>query len=470
MPSNDNNINIPTIKSIGNSKSLQVNTDEDVCQNKKVDTSNINLNSTLKITYTDYYVSNNGKHTNAIIWLKDTNSNQYGTFYPISVHNPYPTDPDSHVNLIFNGNIVIDTGNLEQEIEYIFDERVLDLSSITITGNCTSTGATGGITSNLGYLNFSPTGTNIPSGTGGVGFRYEPNTSNLQFATDPGQWFSFDSLLNAAYFRNLLDVSITDVHTRQYITAGSVSGGNATYINGNLAIFDDPTPKLASNLNINSFGLVNNGGGYVINPIDTTSNNSSTNYIVVQNSAVGGGNPVLTVAGSDTNIDLEIATKGSGDILLIADNGNVSVDSKSFYCSGYSRVSTYYTSEGTNDNYTTGGFIAGNTSYNLPISSDTVIFDFNAGSPIGTYTANVPAGYDEGQILNLIFYWSTPNDPPNDIKVVIGFGAGKLGMGDKFGSKILFNTPGQSASLIYITGGLISSGIWQLRNTGAYVE
>lgn len=457
----DNNYIIPTIKSANAGQFLEVNTDKDVCEKKKVDTSNINLNSTFKIQYTDYNVGDINRHTNAIIWLKDTYSNQYGDFYPISISS-YGGRP----NLIFNSNIVIDEGNLEQEIENIFVDRPLDLSSITITGNCASTG-----TSNLGYLNFSPTGTNIQAGTGGVGFRYDPTTNNLEFATDPGQWFSFDSLLNAAYFRNLLDVSITDVIPRQYIISDSITGGHATYINSNLSIFDDPSPKLSANLNINTFGIVNNGGGYIIKPTDTTSNSSNTNYLTLNNSPTGGGNPNLSVDGPDTNIDLEISSKGSGDIYLNADGGgNVIVNAKSFYSSGYTRVSTYYTSTDTNDNYTTGGFISGNTTYNLPISTDTVIFDFNALSPIGTYTANVSAGNDEGQVLNLIFYWSNPQDPPNDIKVIVDFGTNKLGIGDKLGSRILFNTPGQSASLIYITGGLLADNIWQLRNTGAYVE
>jgi hypothetical protein len=71
----------------------------------------------------------------------------------------------------------------------------------------------------------------------------------------------------------------------------------------------------------------------------------------------------------------------------------------------------------------------------------------------------------------MVFYWSNPQQPPNDIKIIVDFGNNKLGTGDSFASRMIFNTPGQSATLVYLCGGGIgtSNGIWQIRSSGAYV-
>lgn len=417
--------------------------------------SNVQINNTLNISYTN--ISTYGTHANAAIWIKDYTSTEYGDWYKLAVGTHNETTA-----LEFNGNIVIDAGNIIQELEYACNATPLDLSSIIITGNIANP-----INGDLGYINFTSGNTTppYPIGSKGVGIRYNTSNTSLEFASTPGTWVSLTSILNFEYFRNLLDVNVSSIQSNQYIKYIS---STSKYTGVTLNINDDPTPTLGGNLIMNNYNIINTQGGIIFSPIDNTSQNTNTNYITIQNAAIDADNPdpiITSGNSSSTNVGLQIISKGSGNIDIITpNNGEVTIQSKSISIFGYTNVSTYYTSTAMNDDPT--GFNVNNALWQLPLTNDTAIFDFNTSSTPGTYFANIGTGV-EGQILNIILNSSRTT---NDIIVILNFGTNKLGTGSGLGSQIILNNTGQSANLIYISGGLLTQGIWQLRNTGTYVE
>ena len=98
-------------------------------------------------------------------------------------------------------------------------------------------------------------------------------------------------------------------------------------------------------------------------------------------------------------------------------------------------------------------------SYTIPLTSDTVLFDFVNSSQSGTYLANVGAGFNEGQKLNLIYN----NLGSNVISVLANFGTNGIIIGSGFANGLVFTSTGQSSSLVYLGGGIDA---WQILNTG----
>ncbi len=76
-------------------------------------------------------------------------------------------------------------------------------------------------------------------------------------------------------------------------------------------IIEDTTPQLGGQLDINTFGL---GDGTNL-LLDFVEDASSVNHIEIENEATGGG-PIIRAVGSDTNVDLHLASKGTGEIIL----------------------------------------------------------------------------------------------------------------------------------------------------------
>lgn len=130
-------------------------------------------------------------------------------------------------------------------------------------------------------------------------------------------------------------VNDEDVSAAASMTNYSPASGNAeahfTAIDSALGtlgdVVSDTTPQLGGDLDTNSFnvdfddahGLRDDSGNEVL-IVDKAS--SAVNYVEVGNAATGTG-PDLTAAGDDTNIDLLLASKGSGTIKA---NGNQVLD------------------------------------------------------------------------------------------------------------------------------------------------
>ncbi len=409
--------------------------------------SNITINNTIKITKSAYQTNTASDNTNAAILIKDVNSSGQGAFYPLSVDSQEYSTP----YLYFNSNIIIDSSNLLNELETILATYPLETSNIIVKG---------------GYINFwNGTIPNSNVGPSGVGLRYSSNNT-VQFKNYNTDWIDLVDITTHDEFRELLDVDVysNPLQNNQYITYNASSN---LFVNSNLAIINDTNPTLGGDLSIGSNSLFfgtdptnlyyRNSISGVTNPLIQLDNNTSftgvANYLQIAN-ADNGDNPMITALGVSTDIGVTMNTKGTGDITLNATNGNIYNNADSLVVSGFLKSSIYRTSN------KPGGYIP-STTWNIPLTNDIMLFDFASNTSAGTYWANVGAGID-GQKLNFIFN----NKSSNIISVLADFGTNGLLVGTGYNNGLLFETTGQSTSLVYLGDGIDA---WQVLNTGAGV-
>jgi hypothetical protein len=405
----------------------------------------LNLNDTLKIHNSAITTTTSSGNQDAKIWLKDINSTGSGTFYPIHVDSlEYSGTP----YLYFNGNVIIDAHNLLSELETILAVETLDLSNLMVTG---------------GYINFS-NGGNSNVGPDGVGLRYSANSNTVQFRSELGAWTDLSNIGGVNQFRDLLDVDVTSnpLLNNQYIT---YNAGSNLFVNSNLAIINDPSPTVSNDLNMANNNIVFSASnldiifsnGSIANPVVSLVNNTTSNgignYLEIENADTG-LDPSITCIGIDTNIGVDITVKGTGDIRLNASTGNIYTNSDSIVIGGFQRNSIYRTST------KPGGYIA-DTTWNIPLNTDIILFDFGANAAGGTYYANVSAGLD-GQKMNMIFN----NKSSNSVTVLANFNTSNLLVGTGYCNGFVFNNTGQSTMLVYLADDIDS---WQTLNTGAGV-
>jgi len=436
--------------------------------------SNITINNSIIIQKSANLTKNKNDNINAGILLKDINSNGAGNFYRLNVNSITNDTPV----LYFNNNEVIDTSNLLAELEDILQYQTLDVSNIMITD---------------GYVNFSNgSQPNINQGETGVGIRYSSNNM-VQFKNYNTDWIDLVDIIHHDEFKELKDVDIysNPLANNQYITYNS---NNQKFVNSTLALVNDPTPTLGGDLNIGDYLLrfsdeynrfVYNSNGIIDNNLFVLKNNTSmTNdysYIEIGNADITGElNPSIS-AKSTYNLDvgININTLNAGHIVLNAVQGNVYVNAtnlvlsnnlvvkndlvvesnisvKNLIISGNTIFNNIFRSSNK-----IGGYIP-NTPWDVPITTDTLLFNFNDSSTSGTYYANVSAGID-GQKLNLIFNNSNVS---NFINVIADFGTDKLLVGSGSANALKFDTHGQSSSLIYLSENI---NAWQVLNTGAAI-
>jgi hypothetical protein len=409
--------------------------------------SNITINNSIKITKSAFQTNSASDNSNAAILLKDVNSSGQGAFYPLKVDSSEYGSP----YLYFNSNIIIDGSNLLSELEEILNYYPLETSNIIVKG---------------GYINFwngSIPNSNV--GHDGVGLRYSGNNT-VQFKNYNTDWIDLADITKHDQFSELIDV---DVHTNpllnnQYITYNATSN---LFVNSNLAIVNDINPTLGGNLAIGENSLFfgtdptnlyyRNPIGGITNPLIQLDNNTTltgvANYLQLAN-ADNGDNPAISAIGISSHIGIDVNTKGSGDITLNATSGNIYNNADSLVISGYVRNSIYRTST------KPGGYIP-ETTWNIPLTNDCILFDFRSNTAAGTYWANVSAGID-GQKLNLIFN----NKSSNVVSVLADFGTNGLLVGTGANNGLRFETTGQSTSLVYLGDGIDA---WQVLNTGSGV-
>jgi hypothetical protein len=436
---NKQNLNITNINGLTNANDLLTS---------------VNLNNSIKIPKSSQNTNTISDNSNAGILIKDVNSLNTGNFYRLNVDSSATTIP----SLYFNSNVVIDSNNLLSELESILVNYPLETSNIIVEG---------------GYINFyNGTITNTNQGPTGVGLRYSSNNT-VQFKNYDTDWIDLVDITTHDQFSELVDV---DVHTsplinNQYITYNATSN---LFVNSNLAIVNDINPVLGGNLKIGSnllqFGntssrLVYNSSGTFENIIDNnllvlknnTIGTGISNYLEINN-ADSGSNPSI-IAKSESNIDtdigLDINTTGTGNINLNAQQGNIYTNSDSLVVSGFITNSIYRSST------KVGGYHP-NTSWTIPLSSDTFLFDFVNSSQTGTYWANVGAGIYDGQKMNIVFN----NTGSNTISVLTNFGSNGVITGTGYATGLQFTNIGQSSSLVYLGSGI---NAWQILNTGSGV-
>lgn len=431
MTTNQTNINVSTINALKDLNNVL---------------SNVTINNTIKIPYSATNTFNVQDNSNACILLKDINSNGAGTFYPLKV-NSLEYSPTPY--LYFNNNVIIDESNLLSELENILINYPLDTSNIIITG---------------GYINFfNGTIPNTNQGPTGVGLRYSSNNT-VQFKNYNTGWIDLADITTHDQFSELIDVDVysNPLQNNQYITYNATSN---LFVNSNLAIINDSNPTLANDLIASNHSIVfsTNTSNIIFdnttvrNPYMSLVNNTTTtgiaNYLELNNAGTG-YEPSIICKGSDTNVGLDITTKGSGDINLNASLGNIYTNSDSLVVGGYVKNSIYRTST------KVGGYLPA-TTWNIPLNTDNILFDFVNSSQTGTYWSNVSVGLD-GQKLNLIFN----NNGSNVISVLADFGTNGLLVGTGYSNGLIFETTGQSTSLIYLGDGIDA---WQVLNTGSGV-
>lgn len=406
---------------------------------------NVTINNTIKIPCSALTTFSSLNNANACILLKDVNSNGAGLFYSLKVDSSEYSTP----YLYFNSNVVIDESNLLSELENILVNYPLDTSNIIITG---------------GYINFfNGSIPNTNQGSNGVGLRYSSNNT-VQFKNYDTDWIDLVDITKHDQFRELVDVDVytNPLQNNQYIIYDAISN---LFVNANLAIINDSNPTLANDLLAGNNSIVFNSTTTDIiyddllrrNPYISLVNNTeytgTVNYLEFDN-ADSGYEPSIICRGSDTNVGLNINTKGSGNIQLNASFGNIYTNSDSLVIGGFMKNSIFRTSSNP------GGYLP-YTTWNLPLTNDIILFDFNSNSSNGTYWANVSAGLD-GQKLNLIFN----NKSSNVISVLADFGTNGLLVGTGYSNGFIFGTTGQSTSLVYLGDGIDA---WQALNTGADV-
>jgi hypothetical protein len=427
---NQNNINAGYLNNIGNT----------------IDSlSNITINNSIKISRGVKQTNNAIDNANSAIYLKDISSNGTGLFYPLRVDSTVYTTP----TLYFNNNTVIDGSNLLSELENTLIYHPLETSNIIVKG---------------GYINFW-NGSNVNSNIGstGVGLRYSSNNT-VQFKNYNTNWIDLIDITTHDLFSELIDVDVitNPLQNNQYITYNASS---MKYVNSNLAIINDLEPTLGGNLAMETYSLIfgsNTSNLIVDNGItrntliqfnNLTTSNGIANYLQINNADTG-SDPTIYSNGTDTNIGLTINTKGTGDISLNASTGNIYTNADSLVIGGFVKNSVYRSS-------TKSGGYNPSTPWTIPLTNDIFLFDFDMAAISGTYYANVSAGID-GQKLNFIFN----NKSSNGITVLADFGTNGLLIGTGYSNGLVFQTTGQSTSLVYLADGIDA---WQVMNTGASV-
>lgn len=278
----------------------------------------------------------------------------------------------------------------------------------------------------------------------------------------------------STYFRNLLDVSVSNVAPNKYLKYI-----NELAVNQTLDIVDDTTPQLGGNLALNGYnilfpdatnGLIDSTGNLavVINGAD-----SSNAYLVLKSSRLPGGEEAgeITVesqlGGLDPDVPLAITSKANGDILLKTGtsgtvditSGQLSINDTSVVeiTSGHLTLATnYWTGSQLSTNSASPTFIDAATRSNFEV--------FEIANTDTRFYATLSNGAP-GQIINLIYDCTGSNT-----ELRVGF-ATSIGVGSGLAAALKFGISGQSSQLAYIEmSANPARSRWQVLNSGAYVE
>ena len=413
--------------------------------------SNITVNNSIKIPKSENNTTNKSGNINAGLYIKDIDSKGLGDFYRLHVNSNLTVTP----SLYFNNNELIDYGNLLGNLEDILQYYPLETSNIIVQG---------------GYINFyNGTIPNSNQGSTGVGLRYSSNNT-VQFRNADTGWIDLVDITKHDQFSELVDVKVNDpakpLQNNQYITYRS---SDSKFVNTNLAIINDTEPTLGGDLNVgnkllrfsnntNRF-VYNSGFGIADNTLLALKNNTTSsndyNYLEINNSKEDNNTSILAKSNIlSNNVGITIQTFGTGNIELNASNGDIYTNSDILVIGGYVRNSIFRTSSRDTP-------YLPSTPYPVPLTNDTILFDFGTSAQAGTYFANIGEGLD-GQKLNLVFN----NKSSNVISVIADFSTNGIILGTGYGKGLIFDTIGQSSTLIYLGEGINS---WQLLNTGSGV-
>lgn len=366
-------------------------------------TSNITINNTLKI---EHSLGN----TVGKLHIRDrTNTNSFNTLY--SDNDILYFGNNGSPNQIINGDNVVSEIN---DAFYPTDGTSnLTVSNISVLGGSSS--------SDFGYINFDS--------TGGAGIRYNKSSNTIQSRnSNAATWTAIGSGSGSN-----LATNITSPANNQLLQYNASS----TYWENKTNVVLPGTLALSGNLIVSNDQLIVDSSAHQL--LQLTSSETPVNYIKVS-SADTGNDPIIESVGDDTNIDLQLKGKGTGQIYLNSDvNINGFIQSKIL-------------------NYTESWSSGSSNSVDITLSSDIIILNMS-GKADGDYFCTIQDG-SSGQHILIVFN----EDPGDNITVRVDFGANNLTTGSGLARYLTFNKLGQSASLVYIGSPLDR---WVIKNTGA---
>lgn len=383
------------------------------------------INDTIKV-----YNSTDLNTTNVSIGLRDKiGMTNFNNLYS-SGNDLYFGVPDSESVLITGDNIISEVNNAF----YPTGTSNLTVSNISILGQTPDN------PDDYGHINFVSNGS--------VAIRYDPDSGEIQAKSG-----------NNDTFTNIkgIDADITSAADNQVIQYNSSTSKWENETNMTMAGYI----TMGSNdirLSDNSGGLADGSGNkFVAFLTDTT----PVNYFRVNNADTT-VSPILETVGGDDNVGMTLKSKGTGDILLDATNGdtmittsNISLNaSTNVDLNGYISSSVYSVPTGS---WTSG---SGNA-ISLSITTDIVVLNMT-GKSDGVYFINIGTGIN-GQHLHIIY----SRDDNSNVDVHVQFASNTLYTGGGYATKIKFTQTGQSASLVYITE---SINVWAIKNTGAEID
>jgi len=284
-----------------------------------------------------------------------------------------------------------------------------------------------------------------------------------------------------SYFRNLIDVSVSNVAPNKYLKYI-----NELAVNQTLDIIDDTTPQLGGNLALNGYNLVfpNSTSGLV----DASGNlavaisnaNTNTSYLVLKAGeydglAIGEITVESQLGALEPDVTMAINSKGNGDILFSAGvsgvidmtAGQLSINDTSVVeiTSGHmtlastsiadADLSTDSLNPALGNAATTASFLV----LEVTQSDKRYYLDLTDGAP--------------GQIMNIIYDSAGSNTEVRlGFRDITGpsFTTKQVGIGSGLVSALRFAISGQSSQLAYIEMSNTARSRWQVLNSGAFVE
>lgn len=384
---------------------------------------------------------------------------------------------DGTNNLMLDEDVVLSVGNIDGDLlngidlsvntitVNNIDTNTIDTKNIDIGDNDTSDG--------IGYINFRNAnhGQLIEGQTreDGIGLRLS-SLGKMQIKNATGDFTEWINLtgLETTFITELKDVTINqnilqdnDILRYDAVFDDWVNSSNLTireYLtleNSNITVNNGYIHLNNSNISIDdNYGILDSIGSNILVFNGNTTSIGDGNYFKMSNGA-SGEDITLEADGVDTNINLDIKSKGDGDVTLTSDSGNVVVSSINLDVLGYVKNSIYRSSTKVAD-----------TGYNpeedwiTPLGYDTILYDFKGSDVAGTYFSNISVGID-GQKLNLIFN----NAGSNSIELIADFDSNLI-TGSGNSGRLKFISTGQTANLVYLGGDIDK---WQILNTGCIV-
>lgn len=413
------------------------------------------INNTLKVSHTHDQSGRDGsqalieRNATSTIHIKDRDD---GEFKPV-----YVDENTLYITPITNGvsganEKFITNDNLKEELELISGDPddLLVFSNIHL--------------SNVGTFYLLENNEAQPDSLSNtVGFRQSGGTIQYKNHGDTG-WRNLVTTSEAATLLNDLgDVDITSVNDNDILVFDSAT---SNFSNESFAVSLDSTPTLGGNLSTDgnhikfndNTGLIDSSGNIVA--VINSSNTTNENYFKIQHIDLGSDDkiPELTVDGTADDIDIQLSAKGDGDLYLNASNIYLNTLTNLSFNSGFMQKSIYTITE---------SGLSTTEGSPTTISASTNILVFNIGGDDGVYYTTLNSGLN-GQAYDVIYESSGSNNTVN-VNFNDGGSPAKVGTGSGLYDRLIFSTPGQSSSIVYLGSLGGSRNRWQVTNSGALV-